>query len=124
MADVACPAHLADVHEAFDARLELDERAIIRDRDDLTRDARADRILVGDILPRIRLQLLKAEADAFSRPIDVENFDLELRADLHELRRMRDAAPRHVGDVEQAVDAAEVDECTEVSDVLDDALPH
>src|SRR6476646_8435876 len=37
---------------------------------------------------------------------------------------MRDAAPRHVGDVEQAVDATEVDECTEVGDVLDDALPH
>src|ERR1044071_1369333 len=37
---------------------------------------------------------------------------------------MRDAAPRHVRDVEQAVDAAEIDECTEVGDVLDDALPH
>src|SRR5688500_14756374 len=32
--------------------------------------------------------------------------------------------PRHVGDVEQAVDAAEIDERTEVGDVLDDALPH
>src|SRR5690606_10082056 len=29
----------------------------------------------------------------------------------------------HIGDVEQAVDAAEIDECTEVGDVLDDALP-
>ena len=35
MTDVARPAHLADVHEAFDARLELDERAVVRDRDDL-----------------------------------------------------------------------------------------
>ncbi len=57
-------------------------------------------------------------------PVDVEHLDLELRADLHQLGRMRDAAPRHVGDVEQAVDAAEIDECTEVGDVLDDALPH
>src|SRR6476620_4769474 len=37
---------------------------------------------------------------------------------------MRDAAPRHVGDMQQAVDATQVDECTEVGDVLDDALPH
>src|SRR5262245_5330753 len=37
---------------------------------------------------------------------------------------MRDAAPGHVGDVEQTVDAAEIDECTEVGDVLDDALSH
>ena len=34
---------------------------------------------------------------------------------------MRDAAPRHVGDVQQAVDAAEVDERAVVGDVLDDA---
>src|SRR5262245_31894055 len=37
---------------------------------------------------------------------------------------MGDASPRHVGDVEEAVDAAEIDERTEVGDVLDDALPH
>src|SRR5690348_5090459 len=37
---------------------------------------------------------------------------------------MRDAAPRHVRDVEQAVDATEVDERTEVGDVLDDAFAH
>ena len=35
---------------------------------------------------------------------------------------MADAAPAHVGDVEQAVDAVEVDEGAEVGDVLDRAL--
>src|ERR1044071_3015034 len=35
---------------------------------------------------------------------------------------MRDAAPRHVGDVQQTVDAAKVDERTEVGDVLDHAF--
>src|SRR6476661_5522207 len=73
MTDVARPAHLADVHEAFDARLELDEGTVVRDADDLARDARADRILVGDVLPRIRLKLLEAEADALARPVDVEH---------------------------------------------------
>src|SRR5215212_9416897 len=34
---------------------------------------------------------------------------------------MRDAAPRHIGNVEQAVDAAKIDERTVVGDVLDDA---
>ena len=86
-------------------------------------DARADRILLGDVLPRVALELLEAERDALTLPVDVEHLDLELLADLHELGRMRDAAPRHVGDVEQAVDAAEIDERTEVGDVLDDALP-
>ena len=37
---------------------------------------------------------------------------------------MADAAPRHVGDVQQAVDAAQVDERAVVGDVLDDAAQH
>ena len=37
---------------------------------------------------------------------------------------MVDAAPRHVGDMQQAVDAAEVDERAVVGDVLDHALDH
>src|SRR3712207_4907681 len=121
MPDVARPAHLADVHEALDARLELDERAVVRDRDDLAGHARPDRVLLHHVLPRIRLELLVAEADALARPVDVEDLDVDLLADLEHLRRVRDAAPRHVRDVQQAVDAAEVDERTEVGDVLDDA---
>ena len=37
---------------------------------------------------------------------------------------MAHAAPRHVGDVQQAVDAAEIDERAVVGDVLDGALEH
>jgi hypothetical protein len=43
-------------------------------------------------------------------------------ADLEQLRRVVDPAPAHVGDVEEAVDAAEVDERTVLGEVLDDAL--
>src|SRR5258707_4649006 len=37
---------------------------------------------------------------------------------------MADAAPRHVRDVQQAVDAAQIDERAVVGDVLDHALEH
>src|SRR6185503_10700333 len=121
--DVARPAHLADVHQAFDARLQLDERAVVGDRDHLAADAGADRILLGDILPRIALELLESERDALAVPIDVEDFDFQLLTDVDHLGRMLNASVGHVGDVEQSVDATEIDECTEVGDVLDHALP-
>src|SRR5207237_649729 len=35
-----------------------------------------------------------------------------------------DAAPTHVGDMQEAVDAAQIDEGAELGDVLDDALAH
>src|SRR2546430_4016978 len=37
---------------------------------------------------------------------------------------MLNAPVRHVGDVQQTVNATEVDECAEVGDVLDDSFAH
>ena len=45
--------HLGDVDQAFDARLELDERTVVGDVGDAAGEARADRILRLDALPRI-----------------------------------------------------------------------
>ena len=66
--------------------------------------------------------LLEAEGDLLLLLVDVEDVDLDLLVDLDHLVRVVDAAPAHVGDVQQAVDAAEVDERAELGDVLDDAL--
>src|SRR5262249_9912846 len=55
MVDALGPAHLADVDKAFDARLELDERAVAHDVDDFARVLRTDRILLLDLFPRAGL---------------------------------------------------------------------
>ena len=47
------PGHLGDVDQAFDARLQLHERAVVGDVGDAAREARVDRILGLDALPRI-----------------------------------------------------------------------
>src|SRR5690606_31706397 len=81
-----------------------------------------DRVLGFDAVPRIRLQLLHAERDALGVRVDLDDLDLDGVADGQDLRRVRHALPRHVGDVQQAVDAAQVDERAVVGDVLDDAF--
>ena len=65
-----------------------------------------------------------AERDALGRRVVLQHDHVDLVVDLEQLRRMADAAPRHVGDVQQAVDAAQIDERAVVGDVLDDALEH
>src|SRR5467141_1084129 len=122
MAHVAGPAHLGDVDQALDARLELHKCAVIGDRDHLALHPRADRVLGGDVLPRVGQQLLQPQADALALPVDVEDFHLELLADVHHLGGMGHAAVAHVGDVQQAVHAAQIDERPEIGDVLDHAL--
>ena len=61
---VARPRHLGHVDQALDALLELDECAVVGDRDHLALDAVADLVLVLDAFPRIGLELLQAERDA------------------------------------------------------------
>ena len=119
MSDLTGPGHLADVDEAFDAVFETNERAVGHQVDDFAAMVRADWVALADIFPRIAGLLFEAEADAVAFGVVIEDHDFDLLTDVHDFRRVRDAAPRHVGDVQQAVETTEVDERTEVGDVLD-----
>ena len=118
------PRHFRDVDQAFDARLQFDERAVVGDVGDAAGEARIERILRLDALPRIVQQLLHAERDAVGLVVDLDDLDLDGLADGQHLGRVIDPAPGDIGDVQQAVDAAEVDERTVIGDVLDDAVDH
>src|SRR5262249_20620090 len=122
MVDALGPTHLADVDEAFDARLEFDEGAVAHHVDHFAGVLGADRVLLLDLFPRAGLLVLEAEGDLFLLLVHGEDIDLQLLIDLDDLVRIGDATPAHVGDVEKAVDAAQVDEGAELGDVLDDAL--
>src|SRR6185436_7721674 len=122
MPHVARPGHLGDVDEPLDPLLQLHEGAVIGDRDDLALDPLGDRVPLVDVFPRIGRELLHAEGDALLLRIEREHLYLHLVPDRDELGRVAHAAPGHVGDVEEAVDPAQVDEGAEVGDVLDDAL--
>ncbi len=122
MTNMLSPTHFGNVDEAFDALLELDERSVIRDRDDLALDRLVFRVLLFDVLPRMRLKLFQAERDTLALLVIVENHDVELLIEVDELGGMRDAAPREIRNVKKAVDAAQIDEDAEVRYVLDDAF--
>src|SRR5262245_7940468 len=116
------PRHFGDVDEALDARLELDEGAVVGDVGDAALEARAHRELGLDALPRIGEELLHAKRDAVGLVVDLDDLDLHLLADVEHLGRVIDAPPGNVGDVQEAVDAAEVDKGAVVRDVLDHAV--
>jgi hypothetical protein len=108
--------------QAFDAGLQLHEGAVIGDVRDLALEAHAGRIFGGDAFPGIGLQLLHAEADALRVLVDLDDLHGDRLADRQNFRRMADAPPGDVGDVQQPVDAAQIDECAVIGDVLDDAF--
>src|SRR2546426_10393705 len=124
MAHAARPRHLRDVDEPLDAGLQLDERTIIGEAHHLAAGLRARRERLLDALPRVRRLLLVAERDAARLAVEVQHDHLDLVTDLKDLRRVPHAPPAHVGDVQEPVDAAQVDERAVVRDVLHGAREH
>src|SRR5262245_54076645 len=122
MRDPLRPRHLGDVHQTLEAGLDLDECPVVGDALHLAVHAGADGQALGDRAPRVRHDLLHAERHPLALRVVLEDDDLHVVADVDHLGRMTDARPRHVGDVEQAIDAAEVDEGAVVGDVLHRAL--
>src|SRR5215469_3771199 len=118
------PGHLGEVNEAFNSLLQLDERAVIGDRENASMDACAHRVALRGIEPGVRRELLKAERDALLILVELEHLDLNLVADVDQVAGMREASPAHVGDVQQAVDSAEVNERAVVGQVLHGAGKH
>ncbi len=66
--------------------------------------------------------LFEAEADAFLFLVHVENDHVQFLADLQNFRRMAEATPAHVRDMQQTVQAVQINERAEIRDVLDRAL--
>src|SRR6476646_1565243 len=106
------------MNEAFDSLLQLDERTVIRDRKNAAMDVCADGITLSGIEPGIGGELLEAERDSLLILVELENLYLDLVADVDQIAGMSEASPAHVGFVEQAVDATEIDERAVVGEVL------
>ena len=66
--------------------------------------------LVGYDVPGVRLELLEAESDAAGLGVDLEDLRVDGLAGGEDVGRLGDAVPGDVADVEEAVDAADVDE--------------
>ena len=121
---LVAPADLGDVDQPFDTRLDLEECAVIFDIDDLAFDGGTFFDLLAEDFPRVRGQLLETERDPLLVLVEIEYNDVDLLVELQYLVGVVDPAPGNIGDVEQAVDAAQIQERTEVGDVLDEAFEY
>src|SRR6185312_3591647 len=115
------PGHFREMDQALDTLLELDESAIVGNREHPAVDSRADWITLGGIEPWIWRQLLKSEGNALLVLIEFEDLHLNFIAHVDQIAGVGEAAPAHVGDVQQAIDSAEVDESAVIGEILNGA---
>src|SRR5687768_14727191 len=94
--------------KSFNARFEFDKRAVIGHARNFSFDARANRVKLFDGRPRIGQKLFISERNFFFFAVELENFNLDVFADLKEIVWILRSAPRHIGDVKKPVNAADV----------------
>ncbi len=110
------------MHQALHARFQFHKRPVRHQIDHLALDLRADLILGIDVFPWIAQLLFQSQAHPLLFPVDVQHHHVDVLPDLEQFRGMPDAPPAHVGDMEQSIDAVEVNEGAEISDILDCSL--
>ena len=120
MSYLSRPRHLGNMDKPLDPLLQFDKGAIVRQADDPSRNARTHRIILSGNRPRVLGQLFHAQGDPLLLKIDVEDLYRYLLAHGEELRRVFNASPRDIRDMQQAVYTAKVDKDPVFGDVLHD----
>ncbi len=116
------PVHLGNVHQAFHTLFDFGKAAVVGEVGNRGHDPGTFRITTGDGYPRIVAQLLHTQAHPILFPVELEDLHVHLVTDANHLGRMTDTAPGHIGDVQQTVHTAQIDERAVVCEVLDDAF--
>ena len=117
----ALVGQLADVDQALEAVADAHERAEVDELGDRAVDDVADLEVRDRGVPRVGLQAADRQADPAALVVDVDDLGLDLLADVVAGLGVVDLVPRQLALVDEAVDAAEVDEDAERRDRADGA---
>src|SRR5207244_11861764 len=108
----------AHVNQTFDTRLQLYESAVIGNADHSSGNVCAHGIAVRSIQPGVRSELLESQRNALLVFVKLQHFHLDLIAYVHQLAGMREPPPAHIGNSQQAINTAEIDETAAPSKIL------
>ena len=118
MTELARPAHLRDVHQAFHAGLKFHKGAVVDKIGDLALTFHAFRIAFRDVLPGIGHKLLQTKRNFIVFPIKGKHLEGQLLPHGDHLARMTNALPAHIGDVQKTVQATKIHKHTVFGNIL------
>ena len=110
--------------QPFDARLEFDERSEIGDARNLAGHASAGFQLRDGLRPGVGRKLLQSQRDLMRVAIDLENLDVDHVTGRDHVGGFHAARVRHVGNVQQTIDSAQIDESAELHEAANCAAHH
>src|SRR5207302_10664099 len=104
------PRQLGDVEKAFDAVADLADGGVLLDLRDLPLADGAGRKPLLDVVPRVLPQLPEAEGDARCLRVELDDLDANVLTDLEDIAHIGHAVPGELGDMDEAIRRAQVDE--------------
>lgn len=116
------PIHFGNVNRAFNAFFDFNEAAVVGQVGHATSQFGTFWITLSDSYPWIFAQLFQAQRYTSTLAVELQHFNSDFVANVYDFARMLNAFPCHVGDVQQAVNATQINECTVVSEVLNDTF--
>ena len=104
------PVHVSNMGEPFNAGFQFDESTVFGHACYYAANLAAYGVATACTFPWIALQLLHTEPEALHLMVNLKNLDADHIADFDNLTRMLEPLVTQIGDVQQAIEAAKVDE--------------
>ena len=121
---VLAPGHFRYVDQAFYARSDFDECTVIGHHDNFAFYFVTYFQVRIQSVPRMRSQLFQTQCDTLLLVVEVKDNHIDLLVKLYHFFRVAHTSPREVGDVNQTVYAAQVDEDAVRGDILNGTLEY
>ena len=118
----AYPAHFGDVNKSLDTGFQFDERSVISDVGNGAVDTGPNLVFRFNGFPRIGFKLLHAKRNTLGFEIDPQHLHFHRVTHIDDVAWVIDAPPGHVGDMQKAVDAAQVDKGAIIGNVFHHAF--
>ena len=112
------PRELADVSQAFDSFFQLDEGTKVGELGNSTLYYVIYVVLVFKVQPRIFAEVLQRKIDALLFWVKADNLQLDFLTLLYKVLRTSYVTPAHVIDVQQSIEATQVNEGTKAGEAL------
>ena len=116
------PTHLRDMDKTFNTAAQLNKSTVISDIGHPTGHFAVEWEIRRNLIPRIGFKLFHAKADTLGFSVDFHHLHFHRLTDIYDFRRMIDAPPSNVCDMEQAINTAQIDKSAIIGDVLHHAL--
>ena len=116
------PIHFRHVHQTFYTGLDLGKTAVVGQVGHGCGYSRTFWVTTDNIYPWVFAQLLHTQADAVLFAVELKYAHVDFVAYVNHFAWMTDTLPRHVGDVQQAVNATKIYKRAVVGQVLNNTL--